>query len=144
MRLTVHTDYALRLLMLLAIKGEDSTTIQEVADRYGISKNHLMKVAHELGLAGFVETTRGRGGGLKLALEPEEISLGEVVRLTEEGFNLVECFDDERNQCFISPDCKLRGVLSKALTAFLAVLDDYTLADLVPRRSPLRKLLLSS
>ena len=114
MRLTVHTDYALRLLMFLGAHREELVTIQEVSDAYGISKNHLMKVAHQLGLLGYIETVRGRGGGLRLAVEPEDISLEEVVRETEEDFALVECLDSARNQCAISKACLLQGIVSEA------------------------------
>ena len=95
MRLTVYTDYALRLLMYLALKEDGLATIAEIADRYRISRNHLMKVAYELGLAGYVETVRGRGGGLRLAKPPESIWLGDVVRHTEQDMVLVPCFDSE-------------------------------------------------
>lgn len=141
MRLTAYTDYALRLLMLLALRGERATTIGDVAERYGISRNHLMKIAHQLGQSGLVKTTRGRGGGLRLARDPARIGLGEIVRLTEEGFALVECFEATGGRCAITPACRLQSVLSEALAAFLAVLDRYTLADLVERPARLRALL---
>ncbi|MFN4088080.1 MAG: RrF2 family transcriptional regulator [Alphaproteobacteria bacterium] len=130
MRLTVHTDYALRLLMYLALRPSAQTTIQEVAEAYGISRNHMMKVAHALGRAGFVETLRGRAGGLRLARDPAAITVGEVVRSTEEDWRMVECFDPARNRCVIAGPCRLRGVLKRALDAYLAVLDGCTLADL--------------
>ena len=141
MRLTAYTDYALRLLMLLALKRGQPATIKEAAERYGISRNHLMKVAHQLGRAGVIQTTRGRSGGLRLAQDPAEISVGAVVRITEEPFSLVECFDKERNACVITPACRLQKVLGEALDAFLAVLDGYTLADLTARPQALRRLL---
>ncbi len=141
MRLTVHTDYALRLLILLAAKRGEAVTVQEAAERYAISKNHLMKVAHQLGLAGWITTTRGRGGGLHLALEPEWISIGAVVRRTEQDLILVECFDRASSHCRIQPACVLSGALREALEAFLAVLDGYSLADLVQPRQDLAKLL---
>lgn len=141
MRLTVHTDYALRLLVLLAAKRGEAVTIQEAADRYAISKNHLMKVAHQLGLAGWITTTRGRGGGLQLALEPEQISVGAVVRRTEPDLVLVECFDRAASRCRIQPACVLKGALHEALEAFLSVLDGYSLADLVEPRRELAGLL---
>jgi Rrf2 family nitric oxide-sensitive transcriptional repressor len=141
MRLTLYTDYALRLLMFLALRGEELTTIQEVAETYGISRNHLTKVAHELGRAGYLETMRGRGGGLRLSRPPETINLGELVRTTEVDLCQVECFSAERNTCRISPSCQLQHVLRKALAAYFAVLDEVTLADLVARPQPLQKLL---
>lgn len=131
MRLTLFTDFALRLLMYLGTHSDDLCRIQEIADAYGISKNHLMKVAHQLGRAGYVDTLRGRSGGLRLAKAPAEIRISDVVRVTEEDFRMVECFDPARNTCVISGTCRLRGVLAEALDAYLAVLDRYSLADLV-------------
>ncbi|MBX3504613.1 MAG: Rrf2 family transcriptional regulator [Parvibaculum sp.] len=141
MRLTMHTDYALRLLMHLALAPERLVTISEVAEAFAISRNHLVKVAHELGKEGFVETLRGRGGGLRLARAPEQIGIGEVVRAMEEDFRIVECFDRESNCCCIAPACRLKHLLANALDAWLAVLDGATLADLVARPAPLRRLL---
>ena len=141
MRLTAYSDYSLRLLMYAALKGQELVTIQEVADVYGISKNHLMKVAFQLGRAGFLETVRGRNGGLRLARKPEKIGLGEIIRATEEDFTIVECFDPATNTCAITKPCRLRGVLSRALNAYLAVLDEYTLADLTVRHPALERLL---
>lgn len=131
MRLTLHTDFALRLLMLLALEPAELHTIEEVARRYRISRNHLMKVAQTLVQEGFVDSLRGRGGGLKLARPATRIKLGAVIRKTEDGFALVECFDRERNNCVVSSACGLRGPLEEALAAFLAVLDQYSLADLI-------------
>ncbi|MEK3805931.1 Rrf2 family transcriptional regulator [Bacillus sp. FSL H8-0547] len=142
MRLTNYTDYSLRVLIYLASKEKgELSNIKEIADAYHISKNHLMKVTYELGKMKVVETVRGRGGGIRLALNPEEINIGAIVRQTEDDFNLVECFDPERNMCAISPACKLKGVLHKALKAYLEVLDSYTLADLVQNKSMLSQLL---
>lgn len=141
MRLTFHTDYALRLLMYLGVRPAALSTIQEIADAYGISKNHLMKIAHELGRAGYVETVRGRGGGLKLARPPEAIGVGDVVRDMEDDFRLVECFDPDSNACAITGACRLKGMLGRALDAYLDVLDEYTLADLLASPSRLRRLL---
>jgi Rrf2 family nitric oxide-sensitive transcriptional repressor len=141
MHLTFYSDYSLRLLMYAAVKEGELVTIQEVADAYGISKAHLMKVAHQLGRAGFLETVRGRGGGLRLAREPGRIGLGEVLRVTEENYTVVECFDSASNGCTISGPCRLKGVLAKALKAFFAVLDDYTLADLTQKHPVLSRLL---
>lgn len=142
MHLTTYTDYSLRVLMYVAMK-DDLSTIQEIADAYGISKNHLMKVAFELGHYGFLETVRGRKGGLKLARPPEEINLGEVIRLTEENFAMVECFGSG-NKCVITAPCRLKGVLSEALKAYLGVLDRYTLADLTKRNSSLARTLFAA
>ncbi len=141
MRLTVYTDYSLRLLMYLAVKDGGLATVGEVADAYGIAKNHLTKVAHQLGLAGYVESVRGKGGGLRLAKPPDRIGLGEVVRRTEPDMALVPCFEPVRAPCPIVPACGLRGALHEAHAAFLAVLDRYTLADLTARRAELQRLL---
>jgi len=131
MRLTVHTDHALRLLMLLAIEPTGLHTVEDIALRYKISRNHLMKIAQTLARAGIIESVRGRGGGLRLARPAELINLGIVVRATEDSFALVECFDRQHNACVITSICRLRGPLEEALQAFLAVLDRYSLADLV-------------
>lgn len=141
MRLTVYTDYALRLLMYLAVRSDGRATIGEVADAYGISRNHLTKVAHQLGVAGFVETVRGKGGGLRLGRAADRIGIGEVVRRTEPDMALVPCFDPVCAPCPITPACGLRGALHEAQRAFLAVLDRYSLADLVQRRAELDALL---
>ncbi|MGD6792618.1 Rrf2 family transcriptional regulator [Metabacillus indicus] len=142
MRLTNYTDYSLRVLIYLASKEKgELSNIKEIAEAYRISKNHLMKVTYELGKMKVIETVRGRGGGIRLALSPEEINIGAIVRQTEDDFNLVECFDPERNMCAISPACKLKGVLHKALKAYLEVLDGYTLADLVQNKAMLSELL---
>jgi Rrf2 family nitric oxide-sensitive transcriptional repressor len=131
MRLTQHSDYALRVLMLLALEPDEVHTIASVAERYAISRNHLMKVAQTLIQTGFVEGVRGRNGGLRLARNPADITLGAVVRATEDSFALVECFDRERNVCVVTPACGLRRPLEEALRAFLATLDARTLADVV-------------
>jgi Rrf2 family nitric oxide-sensitive transcriptional repressor len=141
MRLTVYTDYALRMLMYLALKDDGLATISEIATRYGISKNHLMKVAHQLGVAGYIETVRGRGGGLRLAQPMESIGLGDVVRHTEPDMALVTCFAPLDAPCAVRPSCVLRGALEQARDAFTDVLDAYSLADLVAPRARLRKLL---
>jgi Rrf2 family nitric oxide-sensitive transcriptional repressor len=132
MRLTNYTDYSLRVLIYLATKPTNElSNIKEIAEVYSISKNHLMKVTYELGKMKVIETIRGRNGGIRLAHSPEDINIGDIVRKTEEDFHIVECFDDDHNQCIISPVCGLKHVLNKALQAYLAVLDQYTLADLV-------------
>jgi Rrf2 family transcriptional regulator, nitric oxide-sensitive transcriptional repressor len=140
-RLTVYTDYALRLLMYLALKDDGLATIGEVADSYGISKNHLMKVAHQLGVGGYVGTVRGRGGGMRLAKPAENIGIGEVVRRTEPDLALVPCFSPIDARCAIRSCCVLRSALDKARGAFIEVLDGYTLSDLVRSRTTLRALL---
>lgn len=134
MRLTAYTDYTLRTLMYLAVNIDHLATIAEIAKAYHISENHLMKVVHQLGVSGDVQTVRGRNGGLRLAKPAASINLGTIVRRTEADMELVPCFDDAE-LCAISDACKLRTALREALAAFLAVLDRYSLADLVaPRR----------
>jgi len=144
MRMTFYSDYSLRLLMYVATKNGELVTIQNVADAYGISKAHLMKVAHQLGVHGFLETVRGRNGGLRLARPADQIRLGDVLRATEDDFDLVECFNAKTDTCVISGPCRLKGILGRALKAYLAVLDEYTLADLTTRHPALVKLLLSA
>ena len=130
MRLTAMTDYALRLLMHVARQDDRLCTITEVAQRYGISEAHLMKITHQLALAGFLETVRGKGGGMRLALPPQRINLGAVVRRMESDFALVECFA-VGDRCVLSGNCRLATALDDALQAFFARLDGWTLADLL-------------
>jgi Rrf2 family nitric oxide-sensitive transcriptional repressor len=140
MRLTRHADYALRVLMYLGLNEGGVCTIGEIAAAYRISESHLMKVVHRLGVLELVQTVRGHGGGLHLALAPEDISLGRVVRLVED-LRIVECFDPKTNTCPVAGPCSLTGVLGDARDAFLDVLDRRTLADLLgPRRALLRRL----
>lgn len=141
MRLTVYTDYSLRVLMYVAVRPDRRPTIAEIATAYGISKNHIMKVVHQLGVAGYIETTRGQNGGMRLAKPPAEIVLGEVVRRTEPDMALVPCFDPINAPCAISPACKLKRALQQARGAFLAVLDEYSLADLTENQDVLAGLL---
>jgi len=130
MRLTCFSDYSLRVLIYLGLRGDDLSTIRDIAAAYDISRNHLMKVVNFLTRAGYVQAVRGQGGGIRLALAPSEIVLGKVVRETEEGISLAECFGSG-NQCVITPECQLRRVFGEALHAFFAVLDGYTLEDLI-------------
>jgi len=132
MRLTQHSDYSLRVLMYLGARPERLATIQEIAVAYGISENHLMKVVHRLAQNGFVETVRGRGGGLRLKGSTDQIRIGAVVRAVEEDFSLVECFGSG-DACRISDVCRLKRALRQALGAFLESLDAWTLADLVQK-----------
>lgn len=133
MKLTAYTDYSLRVLMYLGRNRERFITIQDIAILHGISKNHLMKVAHQLGLSGAVETVRGRNGGLKLRLEPIDINIGKVIRSTEVDFFMAECFDHDINTCVYSASCVLKDVLNDATAAYLDVLDQVTLEDLLVR-----------
>lgn len=136
MRLTLHTDYALRVMIYLAEHGERLCSIAEISSAYNISHNHLMKVAHALAKADFVVAVRGRNGGLKLARPPEEITVGAIVRKFEDGLELVDC-----SACVIAPGCGLRGLVGKAMAAFLAVLEDCSLAQLSHGPMTLRSLL---
>ncbi len=142
MRLTMYTDFSLRVLMYVGSKERSQlSTIQEISTAYGISKNHLMKVTYELGKHGYIETVRGRGGGIRLAHDPININVGEVVKKMEDDFYLVECFNCASNRCVITPVCKLRNVLHQALTAYLSVLDAYTLQDLLVNKEELGAIL---
>ncbi len=131
MRLTTLSDFSLRMLMYLACQPDRLCTISEIAAAYGISEAHLMKVTHQLGLQGFVETVRGKGGGLRLARPPADIGLGDVVRDTEPDFRLAECFADD-SQCVLTGACRLQVALHGALGAFMNHLDGFTLADITP------------
>ena len=142
MRLTTFTDYSLRVLIYLAVNDEQKTTIAQIAQIYGISKNHLMKVVHELSQRHYLIALRGKNGGLRFNRPPSEINIGELVRAMESDFAIAECFG-QNNQCVLTPACSLRTVLGEALEAFLAVLDGYTLEDILPgrRRKALVKIL---
>lgn len=131
MRLTAYTDYTLRTLIYLGMHRDRLATIQDIADLHGISKNHLMKVVHQLGLSGLVETVRGRNGGLRLRVEPDQINIGEVVRHSETDFYMAECFSPGGSACDLAPACALKGLLAGATAAYLKVLDGATLADLL-------------
>ena len=140
MRLTLFTDYTLRTLIYLAVQTERLVTVGDIAEAYGISTNHLMKVVHQLAIAGDIVTVRGQHGGLRLGRPAHEINLGAVVRRSEAEFTIVPCFGSERD-CAIRPECVLAGLLDDALSAFLAVLDGRTLADLIAPRAALAQLL---
>lgn len=131
MKFNQSTDYALRVLMYLGLKGDGLSTISEIADTYQISRNHLMKVIYRLGQAGFVHTQRGKHGGLRLNRAASEISVGDVVRRMEERWDLVDCFGSGPVTCPIQPACTLQHVLRRGLNAFLSVLDEYSVADLL-------------
>ncbi|NMM27106.1 MAG: Rrf2 family transcriptional regulator [Glaciimonas sp.] len=135
MRLTAYTDYTLRTLMHLGRNRDKLVTIQDIANVHGISKNHLMKVVHQLGLSGMVETIRGRNGGLRLNKEPADINIGEVVRNTETDFFMAECFSPGNFQCSYASDCTLKSILHAATTAYLNVLDGVTLENLIKKDS---------
>jgi Rrf2 family transcriptional regulator, nitric oxide-sensitive transcriptional repressor len=144
MRLTDYTDYSLRVMLYLALRRDGLATIQEISDAYGISKNHLMKVVQRLGELGWVDTVRGRNGGLRLAPNTPSLSVGAVVRQTENDFALVGCFPDEqgeRRQCVIEPQCRLKHALAAARDAFLAELDRHTIGEIAQPASDLSGLL---
>ncbi len=140
MHLTHYTDYALRTLIFLAAKGSPST-IAEVAARFRISRNHLVKVVHSLGKTGLIKTERGKLGGIRLAMPADQIMVGDVVRKMEVNFHLVECFCPAHNQCPITPVCDLKRVLEEAFEKFMNELDRYTIADMVGEREPMMALL---
>ncbi len=135
MQLTVHTDYALRVLLYLAHFPQKRVGTEEISSAYGISKNHLVRVVHTLAAGGFLRVTVGRSGGVELARPPQEIGLGEVVRASEASFRLAECHETAQNTCPIVPVCGLKPCLDEALAAFMSTLDRYTLADLIRDKS---------
>jgi Rrf2 family nitric oxide-sensitive transcriptional repressor len=141
LQLTYYTDYSLRVLMYLAVQPGRIVSVPEIAERYGISRNHLVKVVHNLARGGFIKSYRGKGGGIELARDPAEVNVGEVVRYTEGPPRPVECFDAERNRCLITAACGLAKVLAEACDNFFATLDRYTLADLVKQRRKLSMIL---
>jgi Rrf2 family nitric oxide-sensitive transcriptional repressor len=139
MELTYFSDYAMRVLIYLGVRSGRLCQISQIAKTYGISRNHLVKVVHGLARAGFINSYRGRAGGITLARKPEEIRLGDVLRYTEGSFQPVECFRPE-NQCVITPACFLPAILNEAFRSFMAVLDRYTLADLLVKQNRLDSL----
>jgi Rrf2 family nitric oxide-sensitive transcriptional repressor len=130
-QLTLHSEYALRVLLYLGARHGEIVSTKEISSTFGISKNHLVRVIQTLGDAGYLHVVPGRGGGVSLAKEPSLIRLGHVVRRAEPTFRIAECFDAERNTCVIAPMCSLKPVLKEALNSFLKTLDRYTLADLL-------------
>ena len=143
MQLTFYTDYSLRVLMYLAVNRHRLVNIYEIAERFAISRNHLVKVVHNLARGGFIKSYRGKGGGIELAREPAHINVGEVVRYTEGPPKLVECFDVEKDRCILSGACGLSEVIDEACDNFFTTLDRYTLADLLKRRVSVAKILAS-
>ncbi len=137
MQLSKFSDYSLRVLIYLAGQPDKLSTIDEISARYEISKEHLRKIVHNLVQSGWVESKRGRSGGLSLASTPVDISIGKVIRSTEENLAIVECFNADTHTCQISGVCRLSGMLEEALQAFLSVLDKYTLDDIVSGQSTL-------
>ncbi len=137
MQLTLYTDYSLRVLLYLAAHPERRVTITEISEYFGVSRNHLVKVVHNLGKLQLIHTIRGKSGGLLLAVSPEDIKISELVRQVEPHMNILECFDDVTNTCPITMQCSLKGVLFQARQGFMDVLEQYTLADMLPKvRAP--------
>ena len=130
MHITRYTDYSLRVLIYLSLNTDKRSTIKDIADSYGISKNHLMKVVHNLNKCGYIETLRGKKGGMRLSKNPENINIGKLVLELEPDFNLVECFSHNGN-CVITPVCELKSILGNALSSFIKKLSEYTLADVI-------------
>ena len=141
MQLTLYTDYSLRVLVYLGMRPEHQATISEISEAYGISRNHLVKVVHNLGQTGYVHTTRGKSGGIRLGMPVHEIVIGQVVRKTEPHMDLLECFDREINPGPIPAACALKRPLSRAGRAFMEVLDSSTLADVLDNRQQLAQIL---
>jgi Rrf2 family nitric oxide-sensitive transcriptional repressor len=141
MELSHFTDYSLRVLILAAARSGEKITLVEISTTYRISHHHLVKVVHYLGKAGYLRNTRGRTGGIMLGRKPEDICIGDVIRSTESHLDLVECFNTKTNTCRLTPACRLKGALMEARTAFLDVLDSYTLADFVQQKLSILRLL---
>ena len=141
MRLTTFTDYSLRVLIYLGTRNGQRAAVGDIAEAYGISRNHLMKIMLFLSAEGYVITTRGKGGGVELKLPADRIRIGDVVRKSEAGSSLVECFSTNASDCRIQRGCRLRSAFHKAEQAFFAVLDTYTLADLIGNRADLQRML---
>jgi len=139
MQLTRYTDFSLRVLIYLAVNtSAPRTTVSEISERFGIPRNHLVKIVHQLGQKGYLRTRRGKGGGIALARDPDQINIGAVIRDMEPNLNVVDC---EQPACPILPVCELRGAMDEARDAFLAVLDRYTIADVADSPEQLRSLL---
>ena len=141
MRLTQHSNYAMRLLMYCALKSDQPVRLAEIAEAYDISGHHLNKIAQRLTHFGVIQTIRGRNGGIRLAKDPADINVGTILRYTEENLLIVECFSEETNTCPLISECKFRLLLKDALQAFLTVLDTHTLEDLVAHPDCLKPLL---
>jgi Rrf2 family nitric oxide-sensitive transcriptional repressor len=141
MQLTQYTDYALRTLIALALSPGERSTVSDVSRAYDISRHHLVKVVGRLAELGYVETVRGKGGGMRLARRPQQIGVGEIVRAMEAELGVVECLKADGGDCVISSACRLKSILRDATGKFLAELDAYTLADMIKSRVPLTRLL---
>ncbi len=135
MQLTSFTDYGLRTLMYVAARSEHTTSVKEIAEHYGISRNHLVKVVHRLSQLGYIETTKGKGGGIKIAKDAEKLRLGDLIAQLEPNMNMVECFDAKTNTCRITGSCQLKHYLFEATQNFINTMNKYTLADTVQNKN---------
>lgn len=138
MQLRAYSDYSIRVLMFAALRHPDRATVDEVAEAFSISRHHLVKIVHDLGCQGYLNTHRGVGGGFTLARPPHEIRLGDLVRWGEDTETVIGCADRQNQQCRLFPVCRLKSVLDEAAASFFRVLDAYTLADLVKQSQTLR------
>lgn len=134
MQLTHFTDYALRALMYLAARPDEMSSVKEISEHYGISRNHMVKIAHRLSQLGYIETAKGKGGGIRIAKNAELLRLGDLIAEFEPNMLLVECFDPKTNTCLISGTCQLKHYLSDATKNFISSMNRYTLADTVPTK----------
>ena len=134
MQLTSYTDYSLRALLYIADQPGRLVTVSEIAEHYGVSRNHMVKVVHNLGATGYIETVRGKSGGVRLAKLPEDIRVAEIVQMTEPHMDIQECFNPETNNCPLLGDCRLTGVFFEARDSFMNVLNSYTLADMLTNK----------
>ena len=134
MQITRFTDYGLRTLMYVAARSENIASVKEVSDHYGISRNHLVKVVHRFSQLGYIETTKGKGGGIKIAKGTEKLRLGELIKQLEPNMNMVECFDAKTNTCRITGSCQLKHYLFEATQSFINTMNKYTLADTVQNK----------
>lgn len=141
MQLTSYTDYAFRTLIALAAVAPNKLTAAQISDGYGISQNHLLKVVHKLAELGFVETSRGKSGGIRLLVEPKALRLGAVVRALEPELGLVACLRTGEAPCAITPACGLKSILTEAMARFMSVLDEHTLADAITSKGRVAQLL---
>lgn len=135
MQLTSYTDYSLRALLYIADQPGRLVTVTEIAEHYDVSRNHMVKVVHNLGAKGYIQTVRGKSGGVRLAKPPQDISISEIVEMTEPHMDIQECFNPETNKCPLMGDCRLMGVFAEARRSFMDVLDSYTLADMMTKKA---------
>ena len=139
MQITRFTDYGLRTLMYVAARSENISSVKEIAEHYGISRNHLVKVVHRLSQLGYIETTKGKGGGLQIAQGTENLCLGDLIKQLEPNMNIVECFDAETNTCRITGSCQLKNYLFEATKNFIDTMNKYTLADAVQNKDGMKQ-----